>query len=50
MSPHTCITLLSKPTKRNKKEEKEDTVKLHPKNVWQSPENPLAHPKCISHL
>jgi hypothetical protein len=25
-------------------------IKLHPKNVWQSLENPLAHPKCVSHL
>jgi hypothetical protein len=25
-------------------------IKLHPKNVWQSFENPLAHPICINHL
>jgi len=25
-------------------------IKLHPKNAWQSLENPLAHPKCINHL
>jgi len=74
MSPHTCIILLLKLAKRNKKEEegdkkvdelhmnikcpkqpghflgKEDCQyasrpekKFHPKNVWQSLENPLAH-------
>jgi hypothetical protein len=25
-------------------------IKLHPKNAWQSFENPLAHPKCINHM
>ncbi len=25
-------------------------IKRHPKNVWQSPKKPFAHPKCISHL
>jgi hypothetical protein len=25
-------------------------IKPHPKNVWQSPKNPLAHPKCEGHL
>ncbi len=25
-------------------------IKLHSKNVWQSPKNPLAHLKCVSHL
>jgi hypothetical protein len=25
-------------------------IKPHPKNVWWSFENPLAHPKCINHL
>jgi hypothetical protein len=25
-------------------------IKLHPKNAWQSFENPQAHPKCISHM
>jgi hypothetical protein len=25
-------------------------IKPHQKNVWQSPKNPLAHPKCVSHL
>jgi hypothetical protein len=25
-------------------------IKPYPKNVWQSPENPLAHPKCVNHL
>ncbi len=25
-------------------------IKIHPKNAWQSLENPLAHPICISHL
>jgi hypothetical protein len=25
-------------------------IKPHPKNVWKSPENPLTHPKCVSHL
>jgi hypothetical protein len=24
-------------------------IKPHPENAWQSPENPLAHPKCVSH-
>ncbi len=24
-------------------------IKPHPKNVWQSPENPLTHPKCELH-
>jgi hypothetical protein len=25
-------------------------IKPHPKNVWQSPKNPFAHPKCVNHL
>jgi hypothetical protein len=25
-------------------------IKLHPKNAWQSHENPLAHPNFESHL
>jgi hypothetical protein len=25
-------------------------IKPHPKNVWQSFKNPLAHPKCVDHL
>jgi hypothetical protein len=25
-------------------------IKIHPKNVWQSFENPLAHPKCVNHM
>jgi hypothetical protein len=25
-------------------------IKPHPKNAWQSLKNPLAHPKCVSHL
>jgi hypothetical protein len=25
-------------------------IKLHPKNAWQSSENPLTHPKCKGHL
>jgi hypothetical protein len=22
----------------------------HPKNAWQNPKNPLAHPKCVNNL
>ncbi len=25
-------------------------IKLHLKNAWRNPENPLAHPKYVSHL
>jgi hypothetical protein len=25
-------------------------IKPHSKDAWQSPKNPLAHPKCVNHM
>jgi hypothetical protein len=38
------------PREENHKYAPHFNIKHHPKNAWQSPENPLAHPKCVNHL